>query len=51
MLFFFLLLNHKIDFDIAIVNYNTREQSKDEIEYALNLAKEYKKRYLLKMLN
>ena len=28
---FFLLLNHKIDFDIAIVNYNTREQSKDEI--------------------
>ena len=45
---FFLLLNHKIDFDIAIVNYNTREQSKDEIEYALNLAKEYKKEIFIK---
>ena len=31
---FFLLQNHKIDFDIAIVNYNTREQSKDEVKYA-----------------
>lgn len=45
---FFLLLNHKIDFDIAIVNYNTREQSKDEIDYALNLAKEYKKEIFIK---
>ena len=45
---FFLLLNHKIDFDIAIVNYNTREQSKDEIAYALNLAKEYKKEIFIK---
>lgn len=45
---FFLLLNHKIDFDIAIVNYNTREQSKDEISYALNLAKKYEKKIFIK---
>ena len=45
---FFLLLNHKIDFDIAIVNYNTREQSKDEIEYASFLAKKYDKKIFIK---
>ena len=35
---FFLLLKHNIKFDIAIVNYNTREQSLDELEYAKELA-------------
>ena len=44
---FFLLLNHKIDFDIAIVNYNTRDQSKDEIAYALNLANAKKEESIL----
>ena len=45
---FFLLLKQNIPFDIAIVNYNIREQSKNEIEYALNLAKEYKKEIFIK---
>jgi len=36
---FFLLLQHKIPFDIAIVNYNTREQSLEELAYAKELAK------------
>lgn len=40
---FFLLLNQNIPFDIAIVNYNTREQSKEEVAYALQLALKYKK--------
>jgi len=40
---FFLLLHNNIPFDIAIVNYNTREQSKQEVVYALSLALEYKK--------
>ncbi len=35
---FFLLLKHNIKFDIAIVNYNTREQSLKELEYAKELA-------------
>jgi tRNA(Ile)-lysidine synthase len=38
---FFLLLEHNIKFDIALVNYNLREQSKEEEDYALQLAKEY----------
>ncbi len=36
---FFLLLKHKIKFDIAIVDYGRREQSKDEVLYAKELAK------------
>jgi tRNA(Ile)-lysidine synthase len=40
---FFLLLEQNIPFDIAIVNYNTRKQSKQEIVYALSLALQYKK--------
>ena len=36
---FFLLLKHKIPFDIAIVNYAIREQSKAEVAYAQELAK------------
>ncbi len=35
---FFLLLKHNIKFDIAIVNYNIREQSLAELEYAKELA-------------
>ena len=41
---FFLLLEAKITFDIAIVNYNTRASSKEEEEYAKELALEYGKR-------
>lgn len=40
---FFMLLEQNIDFDIAIVNYNTREQSADEESYAIELAKEHNK--------
>jgi len=36
---FFILLENKIKFDIAIVNYNTREQSLKELNYAKELAK------------
>lgn len=35
---FFLLLKHKIPFDIAIVDYGIREQSKEEVAYAKELA-------------
>jgi len=41
---FFLLLEHNISFDIAIVDYNQRAQSKDEVIYATQLAHKYKKR-------
>jgi tRNA(Ile)-lysidine synthase len=37
----FLLLENNIKFDIAILNYGLREQSKDEITYAQELAKRY----------
>jgi tRNA(Ile)-lysidine synthase len=36
---FFLLLEHNIDFDIAIVDYQIRAQSKEEVAYAQTLAK------------
>jgi tRNA(Ile)-lysidine synthase len=36
---FFLLLENKIPFDIAIVDYNIRKQSKSEVAYAKELAK------------
>ena len=45
---FFLLLEQSIPFDIAIVNYNLRVQSKDEVFYAKNLASKYKKNIFLK---
>ena len=38
---FFILLENNIDFDIAIVDYNLREQSKEEVKYAQNLANKY----------
>jgi len=40
---FFLLLEHKIPFDIAHVNYQTREQSNAEESYANELAQTHQK--------
>lgn len=40
---FFLLLENKIPFDIAIVDYAIREQSKEEVSYAQELALKYEK--------
>lgn len=45
---FFLLLKDEIKFDIAIVNYNLREESKEELEYAKSLAKKYDKQIFIK---
>jgi len=39
---FFLLLENRVEFDIALVNYGLREESIEEEEYALSLATEYK---------
>ncbi len=39
---FFLLLHNEIKFDIAIVNYGLREQSKDEVAYAKELSDKHK---------
>lgn len=41
---FFILMQNGIDFDIAIVDYNQRKQSKDEVIYATQLAHKYKKK-------
>ena len=38
---FFTLLENNIKFDIAIVDYGVREQSKEELAYAKELAKKY----------
>jgi len=40
---FFLLLDNGIEFDLAIVNYNTRDSSHNEISYAKHLATKYNK--------
>ena len=45
---FFILLEKKINFDIIIVDYNLRKQSKQEIQYAKELAKKYNKKIYLK---
>ncbi len=45
---FFLLLTQNIPFDIAIVDYNLREQSKEEISYAKELALKYNKSIFIK---
>ncbi|MDN5100918.1 tRNA lysidine(34) synthetase TilS [Aliarcobacter butzleri] len=45
---FFLLLKQNILFDIAIVNYNVRVQSKDEVNYAKDLALKYNKQIYIK---
>ena len=44
---FFLLLEQNISFDIAIVNYQSREASASEIAYAQDLAKRYNKQCFL----
>ena len=41
---FFLLVEQNIPFDMAIVNYNQRAESKDEVIYATNLAHKYNKK-------
>lgn len=48
---FFILLENKIPFDIAIVNYNKRIQSKKEVQYAKELANMYNKKIYLKEVN
>lgn len=45
---FFLFLEQNIPFDIAIVDYNVREQSKNEVAYAKELAKKYDKTCYIK---
>jgi len=45
-LFFYLL--DKMEFDLAIVNYHTRETSDLEVEYAKELAKKYNKKLFIK---
>lgn len=45
---FFILMENDIDFDIAVVDYQTRVQSKKEVAYAKELSKRYKKRLFLK---
>ena len=41
---FFMMIEKNIPFDIAIVDYNQRVQSKDEVIYATQLAHKYEKR-------
>jgi tRNA(Ile)-lysidine synthase len=41
---FFILLENNINFDIAIVDYGQRKQSKDEVIYATQLAHKYNKK-------
>jgi len=45
---FFLLKEKKINFDIAIVNYNIRDEAIYEVEYAKELAKKYNKKIFIK---
>ena len=48
---FFLLIEKNIDFDLAIVNHNTRKESHKESEYAHTLAKKYNKKIFTKELH
>jgi tRNA(Ile)-lysidine synthase len=45
---FYMLVQKKIPFDIAIVNYNTRDGSKNEENFARNLAQKYSKLVFVK---
>lgn len=45
---FFILLENNIPFDLAIVDYNYRKQSKEEIAYAKELALKYNKKLYIK---
>lgn len=44
---FFLLIESDVKFDIAIVDYGVREQSKEEVAYAKELSKKYNLKYFL----
>ena len=46
---FFILKEKDIPFDIAIVDYNLREQSKDEVAYAKELATSFNKKVYIKL--
>ncbi|WP_419766118.1 MAG: tRNA lysidine(34) synthetase TilS [Arcobacter sp.] len=48
---FFLLLEKDIPFDIVIVDYNLRAQSKEEVAYAKELASKYNKKCFTKEIN
>jgi tRNA(Ile)-lysidine synthase len=48
---FFMLLEKNIDFDIAIIHYNIRDEAIFEIEYAKNLAKKYDKNIFITKFN
>lgn len=48
---FFLLCEQDIAFDIAIVDYNLRDQAKEEVEYAQELAKRYNKKIFIKNIH
>lgn len=48
---FFLLLEENIPFDIAIVDYNIREQAKEEVAYAKHLANKYNKNIYTKQVH
>ncbi|WP_024787658.1 MULTISPECIES: tRNA lysidine(34) synthetase TilS [unclassified Lebetimonas] len=45
---FFYLLERNIPFDIAIVNYHTRKESDEEVDYAKELAQKYNKKIYIK---
>ena len=47
---FFILLNNNISFDIAIIDYNIREQSKEEVSYAKELALKFNKQCYIKKI-
>ncbi len=46
---FYILKDHNIEFDIAIVDYGVRDQSKIEVTYAKKLAEKYNKNIYLKL--
>jgi len=48
---FFILQAYGVDFDIAMVDYGLREQSKKEVEYAKTLCEKFKKQLHLKNAN
>jgi tRNA(Ile)-lysidine synthase len=48
---FFMLVEAGVEFDMAIVDYNVRASSKDEIAYAQELSSRYKKRLFEKAVN
>ncbi len=51
MALFYLLKDANINFDLIIVNYNARLESKEELEFAINLAKKYDKKIFVKELD